>query len=224
MKKLGAVTIGQAPRSDVGPILEKYIGEKAQIVQAGALDGMTAQDIARHFAPEGNDEFLTTKLLSGESVVLSGAKIEPLLQDKIDLLEETGCGIILVLCTGTFEGLHTRKAVLVEPDRVIRAAVSSIAANRTLGIIVPLLEQEDSLADHWRASGIAPVYAAASPYGSEESGFEAAADELVRQGAEMILLDCMGYIEDYKKIVERRSELPVILSNSLVAKVVSEFV
>ncbi|MXO80555.1 AroM protein, partial [Paenibacillus sp. OT2-17] len=39
MHKLGMITIGQAPRSDVAPIVERALEGRAELVQAGALDG-----------------------------------------------------------------------------------------------------------------------------------------------------------------------------------------
>jgi len=51
MKKLGLITIGQSPRTDVTPDLIPIFGPDIQLCQAGALDGMTAQEIAA-FAPE----------------------------------------------------------------------------------------------------------------------------------------------------------------------------
>jgi protein AroM len=82
MRKLGVVTIGQDPRADVGPILEKYIGGKAQIIQVGVLDGLTKAEIDAAFSPGQDDCILTSRLLSGESAVMSRDKAAPFCRQK----------------------------------------------------------------------------------------------------------------------------------------------
>lgn len=41
------ITIGQAPRNDVAPIIEKYLEGRAELVQVGVLDGMTKEFIEK---------------------------------------------------------------------------------------------------------------------------------------------------------------------------------
>ncbi|MCM3591960.1 AroM family protein [Brevibacillus borstelensis] len=221
MKKLGLVTIGQAPRMDVGPIFQKYVGGRAEIMQAGVLDGMTKAEAEAAFSPEKGDYVLTSKLVTGESVVMSREKIAPVLQRKLHELEEAGCNPIVVLCTGTFEGLAANNALLIEPDVILRSMLSAMLKNKRLGVIVPLLEQQDALEDEW-GSLVDAVYAAASPYAEGETELIRAAKELADQNVDAILMDCMGYVEASKAVVEAYANLPVILSNALLAKIVSE--
>ena len=39
--KVGAITIGQSPRTDVVQELFPLMGEQVELIQAGALDGLT---------------------------------------------------------------------------------------------------------------------------------------------------------------------------------------
>lgn len=222
--KLGVVTIGQAPRSDVGPILEKHLGNRVELIQAGVLDGMTKAEIDRSLYPETGDYVLTSRLLTAESVVTSREKIQPILQKRIEELENRGCKHILVLCTGVFPGLKAKSAFLIEPDQIIPPAVAGMVKKRQLGLITPLDEQRETIAEKWETVGLSPLVSAASPYQPDEQSFQKAAQSLVEHGAEVILLDCMGYVEEMRDIVRKRSGLPVILSNALMAKLVSEMV
>lgn len=43
--KVGAITIGQSPRADVVQELLPLMGEQVELIQAGALDGLTREDI-----------------------------------------------------------------------------------------------------------------------------------------------------------------------------------
>ena len=46
MTKVGLITVGQAPRSDVVPDMAAILGGDVEIVEAGALDGLSREQIA----------------------------------------------------------------------------------------------------------------------------------------------------------------------------------
>jgi protein AroM len=223
MKKLGMITIGQAPRTDVAPILEQYLSEHAELIQIGVLDGLTKAYIETNLYPEAGDYVLTSRLTTGESVVMSRAKIQPILQNKIDQLEQSGIKQILLLCTGVFPGLQTTTSYLIEPDHIIPPTVKAMVGNRRFGVIVPLIEQKDNLKPKYSHLGMNPLFAVASPYIFDEANFDQAANEL-KDKVDIILLDCMGYTEEARALVSKTSGLPVILSNAIMAKIVSEMI
>jgi len=64
--RLGAVTIGQAPRVDIVPELQVFLGADVEIVEAGALDGLSSEAVAR-LSPEPADQVLVTRMRDGES-------------------------------------------------------------------------------------------------------------------------------------------------------------
>ena len=114
---LGTLTVGQAPRADITPLLDAVLPPSTPRLHAGVLDGLSAQTIARNFAPKPGGALLTTRLLDGSA---------------------------------------------------------------------------------------------------------AAAADIARRGARALLLDCMGFVEHHRAAAARASRSPVILSNGLVAKLVSE--
>lgn len=223
MSKLGTLTIGQAPRADITPILDAVLDAGLPRRHAGVLDGLSRDEIARDFAAEPGQPVLITKLLEGSAVVIDRARTEKAAQRKLAMLEAEGCGTILMLCTGHFESLRTDKARLVEPDRILPPAVAALIQGAQLGIVVPLAEQISSEAGKWGPLGRPPIYAAASPYGGEGASVAEAARELAGRGAEILLMDCMGFVERHRREAAAAG-LPVILSNSLIAKLVSEIV
>lgn len=223
MSKLGTLTIGQAPRADITPILDAVLDANLPRRHAGVLDGLSRAEIERDFAAEPSWPVLITKLLDGSAVVIDRARTEKAAQRKLAMLEDEGCSTILMLCTGHFESLSTEKARLVEPDRILPAAVAALTQGAQLGIIVPLAEQISSEAGKWAPLGRAPLYAAASPYGGDGASVTEAARGLSGRGAEILLMDCMGFVERHRREAAEAG-LPVILSNSLIAKLVSEIV
>ncbi|AQR78099.1 AroM family protein [Paenibacillus larvae] len=222
--KLGMITIGQAPRTDVAPIMEKYLENRAELVQMGALDGLTKTYIDERMAPGEEDYILTSRLTTGEHVVMSRSCLQPLVEDKIKQMENLGITQILLLCTGQFPGLATERSYLIEPDHILPPVVRTMTGNRRLGILVPLPEQMDGMKEKFHSFEQEPVYAVSSPYTPDKVRFMSASRELKEKGADLIILDCMGYQEEMRAWVEEASGLPVILSNALMAKLISEMI
>jgi protein AroM len=219
---LGTLTIGQAPRTDVVPIIERHVPLGTKLVHRGALDGLTRAEIADRFTPELGEAALITRLQDGSSIQLSRRRMQDRVQRVIGDLEGDGCDVILLLCTGTFTGLECRRAWLVEPDRIIPGMVAGLIERRQLGILVPIAGQIASEAGKWSPLHRPPLFAAASPYGDDgEEAALAAGKELRSKGAEAVLLDCIGFIERHRAMLSPLG-LAVILSNAVVAKAVGE--
>jgi len=144
MGKLGTLTIGQAPRADITPILDAVLRLELPRLHAGVLDGLSREEIARDFAHEPGGALLITKLLDGTSVVIDRQRTERAAQTKLAALEAAGCSTILMLCTGHFASLATKRARLIEPDRILPPTVAALVQDEQLGIIVPLAEQISS--------------------------------------------------------------------------------
>lgn len=223
MGKLGTLTIGQAPRTDITPILDAVLDADLPRVHAGVLDGLSRSEIERDFAAVPGEPVLVTKLLDGSSVIIDRARTEAAAQRKLDALEAEGCTTILMLCTGHFEKLRTKRARFLEPDRILPSTVAALTHGARIGIIVPLAEQIDSEADKWKPLASPPICAAASPYQGDLAAVTRAAEDLRNRGAEVLLMDCMGFVESHRRAAAAAG-LPVILSNSLVSKLASELV
>jgi len=218
---LGTLTIGQAPRPDVTPILDAHISPNVQRIDCGALDGLTRDEIARRYQPSAGEPVLITRLQDGGSVELSRRRMRDGVQQALAALEDEGCDTILLLCTETFDGLECRKAWLVEPDHLIPPLVAGLMQRRQLGIVVPLASQMGSESGKWHPLKQPPVFAAASPYGDETEAALAAGRDLLAHGAEAILLDCIGFTERHREMLAPLGA-PVILSNAIVAKALGE--
>src|SRR5437016_8641194 len=118
-RTLGTLTIGQAPRPDVTPIIDAHVPPAVRRIHKGVLDGMTRRDIDARYAARPGEPALITRLLDGSTVELSREKMQDGVRHALGALEEAGCDVILLLCTGSFAGLHCESAWLVEPDHII---------------------------------------------------------------------------------------------------------
>ena len=218
---LGTLTIGQAPRLDVIPIIDRHVPAAVRRIHRGVLDGMTRRDIDARYRPEPDEPVLVTRLQDGAEVVLSRRRMRDGVREALDRLEADGCDAILLLCTGTFDGLACDKAWLIEPDHIIPGMVAGLVERRQLGVIVPIASQIGSESGKWRVLHRPPIFAAASPYGGTEDALVDAGKELKAQGADAILLDCIGFTERHRQAL-LPLDLPVILSNAVAAKAVGE--
>lgn len=221
LNAFATLTIGQAPRTDIMPLLDEYL-PRDRVTHAGLLDGLTREQVEQRFAPEEGEDVLVSRLLDGTQVRLASSRVEQALQLKIDWLESEGCETILLLCTGEFHHLKAKSAMLLEPDRIIPPLINGIVGSHQIGVVVPVAEQIKHQAGKWLKLVKPPCYATASPYQADEQTLKQAALSLKQQGAQVVVLDCIGYQRRHADIIQRHIDVPVLLSNALVVKLAAE--
>ena len=64
----------------------------------------------------------------------------------------------------------------------------------------------------------------ASPYADAERAVRAAAAEMKEWGADLTVMDCMGYTLAMQEAVREVTDRPVILARGIVARVVRELI
>jgi len=217
-RALGLVTIGQSPRDDVMPQMTPVLPSNLDLRQLGALDGLTYREILG-LAPGPDDYVLHTRLRDGTSVTIGREGVVSLVQACIDELEEEGANPILLLCTGEFPELRSQ-GLLIEPDRLMVNVVRGLGVRR-LGVMVPLTSQIGELTEKWGDVDVAVTFAAASPYADEDE-VTRAAGELRGRELDLVVMDCIGYTAAHKRTVSQATGRPVILSSSVVARIVGE--
>ena len=212
------VTVGQAPRDDLVPELLSHLRTEIPYSEFGALDDLGRDEIG-FLAPSEGEARLCTRLRDGTEVVTSRSKTAERLNGIFARLDEERYDLIVLLCTGYFDGLSCR-ALFIESQRLVDGFVASVAhGGKEVGILVPLAEQ---IVQHDEASaGYAIAGAAhASPY--SDGDLEAAARELSE--TDLIVMHCMGYTEEMRRRVAAASGKPVILSRRIVAAGMEQFV
>ncbi|RWR00619.1 hypothetical protein ED28_17305 [[Pantoea] beijingensis] len=218
---LVTLTIGATPRNDILPLLLEYMTEE-QIAHAALLEGLTATEIERQYAAEHHEKVLISHLPDGSQVLLSVAKVEAGLQRKIVELEAEGVETILLLCSNELSTLHARRAVLLEPDRLIPPLVKSIVEGHQVGIVVPMIEQIKQQSIKWKSLSRTPCFAVANPYHEDNDGLIDAALSLQEQGADVVVLDSLGYQQRHSDLLQKLLGIPVLLSNMLLVKLAAE--
>jgi protein AroM len=221
MKKLGAITIGQSPRDDVIPEMVPYLGDDVEIIQAGALDGLSYEEILK-FEPEGDDYVLVSKLRDGRSVKFAERFILPRLQACIDKLESEGADVILFICTGVFPDIFKSSKVILYPQKILHGVTPRLIDKGKIAVITPDKEQIEQSLKKWSETGAEVIVVNGSPYG-EETELEDAINELNKNNnIDIIVMDCIGYTQAMKRKVSKGTGKPVVLARTIVARVLGE--
>ena len=216
---LGTVTIGQSPRHDLIPEMIPFLGDDVHVIEAGALDGMTLDEV-RKLSPEPGDYVLITRMRDGTQVKIAEKHILPRMQEKINELEGKGAQIIALVCTGEFPEFRSSK-LLVRPEKVLFNTVSAVGKGMRLGVFIPDKDQMEHAKLRWSRTASSVQVQAASPYGSM-AGIVEAAEALKKADVQMGILDCIGYTIADKNMVKEILGVPVILARSIVARTLAE--
>jgi len=217
--KVGFVTIGQSPRTDIFEELKPLLGS-LEILERGALDGLSPDELEA-IAPFPGETLYVSRLRDGSQALLSRKKVLPLLQKAVDYVVENGAEVVVVLCTGSFPTLRSR-VLLLFPGRFLRGFVKGLLPpDGTLGVLVPLPEQEAMAQEAWKSIIPRVRTASLSPYRDFTSGVE---ECRTLEGCDLIVMDCLGYTIGHKEMLKKSLSVPIILARTVVARVIQELI
>lgn len=213
------MTIGQAPRVDLTPDMKCVLGDSIEIVEKGALDNLTLQEINSSVnLDDGN--VLVSRMSNGAQVRVTKKYVLPKVIAKISELEAEGINVIFLACTAEFPSIEC-KSILVKPQTMLDTVVGSIAKNRVLGIIIPDELQIENAKKRWSDFAREVIVEAASPYADTKKITETA-ERLKNSKVDIVIMDCIGYTLKNKETIFRNLRKPVILARSISAKILSE--
>ena len=219
-KQIGIVTIGQSPRSDVVPEMQVHLGAHVEVLEHGALDGLTLAEV-ENYTPEPGMLPLVTRMQDGTEVIVAKEKLLPRLNEVVTGLDDKGVDMILLLCNGDFPVFDTR-CLVIEPQRLVDGCIAGLLRERhRLGVLVPVAEQESWVRQRLAAVISNVTVAVASPYEGEKQ-LEAACQRFRNDGCDVIVLYCMGFNRLLGAKVRSLCSMPVIVSSTIVARIMGE--
>ncbi|MFQ6046873.1 MAG: AroM family protein [Gemmatimonadales bacterium] len=215
------VTIGQTPRVDLVPEMAGWIGSNLEIVERGALDGMSMSDVAR-LRPTDDEQRLVTRLADGTEAVLPKDWTRGRVQQILDEAAREEFDLTVLLCTGHLPGLIWQRGhgLFLEAQRIVDHGVAAITEGlHSVGVMVPLERQIAEF--HLRSRpGQTLRLSHASPY--EPVRLERAAADL--EDTDVIVMHCIGYDSGMRDIVAGCTGKPVLLARRLVAAAISQLI
>ena len=147
--KVGFLTIGQSPRTDIVKDVREILSKNIKIVEKGVLDELDQNAIAKNLAPEPTHTIYVSRLRNGSQVAISKEKILPLMQRTISKLEEEEVDLIVILCSGEFPMFKSNVPIMY-PDRLLKSYVQAFDVKGSLGVLIPLPEQVEYAMLKWR--------------------------------------------------------------------------
>jgi protein AroM len=218
-RKIGFVTIGQSPRSDILEDLKPFL-ETLKIIERGALDSLSSDELEA-VAPLPDETPYVSRLSDGSQVLLSPEKILHLLQKAVDSVVESGAEMVVVLCTGSFPTLQCPVPLLF-PGRLLRSFVKGVLLPEgILGVVVPLSEQAATARESWNSITPHVHTASLSPYLDLAAEIE---ECQTLEGCDLIVMDCLGYTIGHKETLKRLLNIPIVLARTVVARAVQELI
>lgn len=218
---LAILTIGVVPMSEVLPLLTEYIDEQ-HITHHSLLGKMSREDVMADYAVEPGDDPLLTLLNDNQIAHVSRQKVERDLQSVVEVLDNQGYDVIILMSTAVIKSMAARNTILLEPLRIIPPLVASIVDGHQVGVIVPVAELLAAQEKKWQVLQKTPVYSLANPVHGSEQQLIDAGQALLDQGADVIMLDCLGFHQRHRDILQQALDVPVLLSNVLIARLASE--
>jgi protein AroM len=217
--RVGLVTIGQAPRTDISDDIGARLPPDVEIVEAGALDDYSsANAVESELGAQPAEPVFITKLNDGATVLVDrdaiAAEVERIVEELSDDVDAVG-----ILCTGEFPHFDASIPVL-ETGALLRSWADAIAPHGTLGVLMPKPEQAAQIRAEWPDDRDIRA-AAASPYETEMDVREAAAE---LGDVDLVLLKCMGYDYATKHAVHEATGVGTLLPRSLLTKAITEVI
>ncbi|PKH21303.1 hypothetical protein CIG19_15965 [Enterobacterales bacterium CwR94] len=220
---LVTLTLGQASCDDFRPLLREILPDD-RILHAKVLSGLTTDQIVTQFAPEIAENSTAVKLQNGPVVHLSTARLKEAAQQRILALESSGFETILMLCGKDFHGLYARHATLLEPDRLLPPLVMALVAHQKMGVVVAHADAVNHQREKWLRLGSRPLFAVANPWQADNQSLFEAGLMLQEKGADVMVLDCLGFQLHHQRYLENMLGIPVVLSHLLIAQLAAELV
>lgn len=216
------MTIGQSPRDDIIPEIREVLGSEVEIIEKGALDDLTMNDV-KNFHPKTEDHTFVTRMKDGTEVKIAKKHIIPKIRDCIRKLEEKGAGILILLCTGEFPEIESQR-ILLRPDRIMQNVVRGILEKGRLGVIIPYPEQIPFAEKKWEPIVTEVVSESLSPYTGTDEDIIEKAHRMKNMNVDLIVLDCIGFNRKIKSVFREITKKPVLLPRTIIGKIAREMV
>jgi protein AroM len=189
-----------------------------KILEAGALDELTTEQI-ESLRPHESETLYVSRLRNGTEVVIARERLLPLLDEKIRLLRQDGAESIVLLCSGKLN-LESERMIIF-PSRILESAVQSLLNGRgRLGVLVPEETQVRDTIEAWSTFAEDIEALCFSPCGDLMDSLQASARAFADR--DLIVLDCIGYSSDHRKVVRTLSRKPVISARTIMFRFLEE--
>lgn len=218
---LAILTVGVVSLREIWPFITEHIPEE-RITYINLMGNMTPEEVKIEYAAQQDEERMAVLLNDNQAVDVSRVNVERNIQTAIDILDRQGIEVILVMSPTPLKGLSARGASILQPQRVIPPLISSIVEGHRMGVIVPVPELLKAQRSNWVALQNPPQYALANPQHDSDDDLISAGRKLMEGGADVLMLDSLGFHPRHRELLQKTLGVPVLLSNALLARLIVE--
>ena len=210
-RKIGAVTVGQSPRTDITTDADTFFHGQVEILESGALESYSLEEVQSLSRPEG-DYLLTSRMRDGAEVHVARSHILLNLQKCISHLEYLGAELILMFCTGEL-GSFCSSVPLLEPGALLRQTVPLACSSRHIITLTPSPAQADQSERRWRSWLPEFTFTSlpVSPYAVPPDFSEAIKTISRSSDTGLVIMDCLGFSMQMKKELEKQCTKKILL-------------
>ena len=131
------------------PLLTEYIDED-NISHHSLLGKLSREEVMAEYAPEAGEDTILTLLNDNQLAHVSRRKVERDLQGVVEVLDNQGYDVIILMSTANISSMTARNTIFLEPSRILPPLVSSIVEDHQVGVIVPVEELLTVQAQKWQ--------------------------------------------------------------------------
>lgn len=216
---LGIAIIGQTPRHDIAERFAAEATPGTRVLVRGCFDGLSDAEIAAR-APIGAADALYTRLPGDRDVKISKRAVVERAPATLDALRRDGADVLVFNCTGSFPPIEGDAGVLF-PSRVLNGLAAALLPRGRLGLLIPIPEQGETLAEQRSRENLEVVVEVLAPSAGKDAA-AAAARRLAARRPDLVVMDCMSYTPAAKDIVRGIVKVPTLLAITATSRVLRE--
>ena len=207
--------------------VREHLDLGADLVVRGSQDSMTDDELRALSAGVEPNSYAET-LEDGTTVHITREVVLEGLKDQTRNLLDDGCDAVMICCTLPWSELDAMAGV-VTPYTILEDTAAAIAgAGGAIGVLQPVEAAMEEELEHWLALGerrgldIRARHASPQLPGEEAVFSDDQFAEVARslaEGVDVIVMDCMAYTEQHRKVVAKASGKPVLRAMQLTGMV-----
>lgn len=218
---VGLVSVGQSPSPSLTADVVSVLAGRAEIREAGALDGLSREGIERDHAPACRERTFFTTLRDGTDVLVDRVFIHERVQQAVHVLEKES-SIIGILCTGGYNDIES-KATLVLPSNLVLGYIRGVRDFGKWGLVMPTEVSLTAMLREFERYEVPVVGKCVPPRGTREE-FQLRITGLAGAGISTVLLNCFGYSEMMRQAAKEVLGRPVIRPGTILADAIARLV
>lgn len=217
IQTIALISIGHSPRTDIVNDFKDLWGDAYNILDIGALDDLSSEDI-QSVAPVSGESELITKLRDGQVVYLSPSKLIPHLERALEKACKSGATQAIVLCTGDFSSLKSPIPLLLPNPILAHCAESILNPGDKLTVIVPAQGQVREAAERWSRRGFeVSKVIVERPFDNHQKLFDTIQNNQTIQNTQGLIADCFGFGVDFMNSIAKLYDKPIFIPRKLIA-------